>query len=147
VRRYLVVANQTLGADDLVEVIRRRMEAEPSEFFVVVPATPLFEYADVAAIPVMGGFPMIPDTPQHARELAQERLTEALSQLQELGAKAEGCIGAADPVQAVEAVLKSREFDEIIVSTLPRRISAWLRQDLPCRLERRCALPVTHVGK
>jgi len=43
-------------------------------------------------------------------------------------------------------VLKGRQFDEIIVSTLPSRISHWLRQDLPRRLEHRCGLPVTHVG-
>ena len=146
-RRYLVVANQTLGEDELVEMIKRRAKSEPSEFFVLVPATPLIEFANIAAIPLMGGFPVVPDTPEHARELAQERLDEALSQLQDLGAAVEGRVGAADPVQAVEAVIKARQFDEIIVSTLPKRVSAWLRQDLPCRLERKCGLPVTHVGK
>jgi hypothetical protein len=41
VRRYLVVANQTLGGDQLLEKLRERMEAGPAHFHVLVPATPL----------------------------------------------------------------------------------------------------------
>ena len=146
-RRYLVVANQTLGEDELLDLIERRARAEPSEFYIVVPATPLIEFVNVAAMPIMGGFPVVPDSSQHSRELAQERLDAALAQLQAVGAAVDGQVGAPDPVQAVATVLKGRQFDEIIVSTLPQRISGWLRQDLPCRLERRSGLPVTHVGK
>ena len=145
-RRYLVVANQTLGEDQLVELIAKRAKAEPCEFFIIVPATPAVEFVNVAAIPVMGGLPAVPDSPEHARELAQERLESALAQLQAVGAKVEGRVGDPDPVRAVETVLKGRQFDEIIVSTLPSRLSRWLRQDLVCRLSRKCGLPVTHVA-
>jgi hypothetical protein len=41
VRRYLVVANQTLGGDQLLEKLRERMEAGPCHFHVLVPATPV----------------------------------------------------------------------------------------------------------
>ena len=146
-RRYLVVANQTLGRDELVELIRKRAKAEPSEFFIVVPATPTIEFVPgTMALPVMGGIPAMPDSPAHARELAEERLQIALAQLQAVGAKVEGRVGESDPVHAAETVLKGRQFDEIIVSTLPTRISHWLRQDLPRRLEHKCGLPVTHIG-
>jgi hypothetical protein len=144
-RRYLVVANQTLGGDDLVELIKKRARSEPSEFFIVVPATPLIEFVQVAAMPVMGGLPCVPDSPEHARDLAQERLELALAQLQDLGGTVEGRVGDPDPVRAVEKVLTGRTFDEIIVSTLPRRVSRWLHQDLPRRLENKLGLPVTHV--
>jgi hypothetical protein len=147
VRRYLVVANQTLGEDELVELIERRAKAEPSEFYLVVPATPLIEFVNVAAMPIMGGFPVVPDSSQHSRQLARERLDSALAQLQAVGAVVDGQVGAPDPCQAVETVLKGRQFDEIIVSTLPERVSGWLRQDLPRRLKRRSGLPVTHVGQ
>ena len=39
--RYLVVANQTLGGDQLMAEVRRRAAAGPSSFYVVVPSTPL----------------------------------------------------------------------------------------------------------
>jgi nucleotide-binding universal stress UspA family protein len=146
-RRYLVVANQTLGRDELVELISKRAKAEPCEFFIVVPATPTIDFvAGTMALPVMGGIPAIPDSPAHARELAQQRLDIALAQLQEAGVTVEGRVGHPDPAQAAETVLKGRQFDEIIVSTLPSRISSWLRQDLPRRLEHKCGLPVTHIG-
>jgi nucleotide-binding universal stress UspA family protein len=144
-RRYLVVANQTLTSDDLVELINERAKAEPSEFYIVVPATPIMEMRlEVAAMPYVGGLPLIPASPEQARALAEERLTEALTQLKDVGGKVEGQVGDLDPVRAVQAALKAQQFDEIIVSTLPKTISRWLRQDLPCRLEK-CGLPVTHV--
>jgi hypothetical protein len=42
-------------------------------------------------------------------------------------------------------VLRTHEFDEIILSTLPAGPSRWLRQDLPHRLARVTRIPVTHV--
>jgi nucleotide-binding universal stress UspA family protein len=146
-RRYLVVANQTLGRDELVDLISKRAKAEPCEFFLLVPATPAIDFVPgTMALPVRGGLPAVPDSPARARQLAQERLDTALAQLQEAGVVAEGRVGHPDAAQAVETVLKGRQFDEIIVSTLPSRISQWLRQDLPRRLENKCGLPVTHVG-
>ncbi len=142
-----MVANQTLGTDELVGLIGKRAKAEPSEFFIVVPATPAIEFVQgVFALPVMGTLPSVPDSPEHARQLAQERLAVALARLQDVGATVDGRVGDPDPVRAVEAVLKGRQFDEIIVSTLPSRLSRWLRQDLPHRLEHKFGLPVTLVG-
>jgi GABA permease len=145
--RYLIVANQTLGGDELVELVKKRAKAEPSEFFIVVPATPVMEMVVGAeAMSVIGGSTVAISTPEHARELAQERLDVALAQLAEAGAKVEGHVGDRNPMRAVETAMKGRKFDEIIVSTLPRRVSRWLRQDLPRRLENKTQLPVTHVG-
>lgn len=39
--RYLVVANQTLGGDQLMAEVRRRTGAGPSSFYVIVPNTRL----------------------------------------------------------------------------------------------------------
>jgi hypothetical protein len=50
----------------------------------------------------------------------------------------------ADPYKAVESVL-DRQFDEIIVATLPQGASRWLRMDLVTRIRRKSKLPVTHV--
>ncbi len=146
-RRYLVVANQTLADDALVQLIAERAKAEVCEFLIVVPATPIMEMRlDVTAMPYIGGIPMIPATPEQSRALAEERLKAALAELERVGAKVGGRVGDPDPVRAVQAVMQDQQFDEIIVSTLPKRISRWLRQDLPRRLEQKCGLPVTHVG-
>ena len=145
--QYLVVANQTLGTDELLQIIKRRAAAEPSEFVLVVPATPTLEQVRGAeGLAVVGGSTLLPSSPEHARQQAEERLKEALSQLQAAGIRVQGHVGSRDPVHAVEAAVKGRHFDEIIVSTLPRRLSRWLRQDLPRRLEHKTQLPVTHVG-
>ena len=37
--KYLVIANQTLGGAELREEIRKRLEKEPSSFYVLVPGT------------------------------------------------------------------------------------------------------------
>ena len=147
-RRYLIVANQTLGAKDLTHFVSTRAaESKASEFFIVVPATPALEMVHGAeGVSAVGGGTVLPASPEHAQELAQERLATALVQLRGVGATVDGQVGHRDPVHAVEAVLKEKQFDEIVVSTLPKRLSKWLHQDLPRRLEHKTHLPVTHIG-
>ena len=114
-RRYLIVANQTLGGDELVQLIRRRATAEPSEFFLVVPATPVLELVPGAAAAVaVGGSPVLPSSPEEARALAEERLRSALGQLRAAGATVDGVVGDANPVRAGETAMTGRQFDEII---------------------------------
>ena len=148
-RRYLVVANQTLGGEGLTNALRDRAGAKPSEFWLLVPATPTHELAGrslpMTPMPVMGGVLAVPGPPEEARTLADERLQAALRELSAAGVTAGGAVGDPDPVCAVRDALRGREFDEIIVSTLPERLSRWLRQDLPRRLEHRFELPVTHL--
>jgi GABA permease len=68
-----------------------------------------------------------------------------LDGLAAMGVPAEGELGGASPLEAIEKVCAEREFDEIIVTTLPRHLSRWLRADLPHRVERRFGLPVTTI--
>jgi hypothetical protein len=145
-RRHLVVANQTLGTDELTRAVRNRLEEGPAEFWVVVPATPLTDLAP-GFVPTMGGWPVtVPASPEDSRSVAQARLDAALRELRAAGATADGEVGDPDPMRAVEQALSGREVDEVIVSTLPARVSKWLHQDLPSRIERKFHVPVTHVG-
>ena len=48
-RRYLVVANQTLQAAELREELRKKISAGPCSFFVIVPDTKAADYDPVAA--------------------------------------------------------------------------------------------------
>ena len=145
-RRHLIVANQTLGTEELARAVHDRLEAEPCEFWVVVPATPLTDLAP-GFIPTMGGWPVsVPAPPEESRRVAQRRLDAALQRLREAGATVDGEVGDGDPMRAVEHALTGRQFDEVIVSTLPARVSRWLHQDLPSRIERTFHVPVTQVG-
>ncbi len=130
-RRYLVVANQTLGGEHLAEKLRACLAAGPSRFHILVPATQPHEHAVW--------------TEGEARAVAARRLERALARFRELGAEAEGEIGDERPLQAIADAVRERSFDEIILSTLPPGLSRWLRQDLPHRVERTFDVAVTHL--
>ncbi|MGH2655963.1 MAG: hypothetical protein ACRDIZ_04600 [Actinomycetota bacterium] len=130
-RRYLVVANQTLGGEHLAEKVRACLAAGPSEFHIVVPATQPQEHAVW--------------TEGEARAIAAQRLERALARFRDLGAEAEGEIGDEAPLQAIADAVRERNFDEIILSTFPPGLSRWLRQDLPHRVERTFDVTVTHL--
>ena len=146
--RYLVVANQTLDSDELAALVRERTAEGPCEFWLVVPATPVKDLASNAMpvpMPVMGGVLTVPGPPEEARRLAQMNLDAAVKKLSAAGANVKGAVADPDPVRAVAEAVSSREFDEIIVFTLPPRLSRWLHQDLPTRLQHEFHLPVTDV--
>jgi hypothetical protein len=171
VRRYLVVANQTLGGEELLSAIQARMAAGPSHFHLLVPATPagqldagsLAGRADAPAADVSAPEGLDRrtardlledelDEASHAesgedlgRRLARQRLSQVINRLRDLGASVGGEVGVADPLDAVGVVLHRWEFDEVILSTLGGRRSRWLAADLPTRIRRGFKLPVTQV--
>lgn len=71
-------------------------------------------------------------------ELAVPLLEEAA------GTRIEPVIGDSDPVEAVRQLIAQSQVDEVIVSTLPQRVSRWLHRDVPSRL-RALGVPVTVV--
>jgi hypothetical protein len=130
VRRYLVVANQTLAGHHLLGWVRRRRDSEPCWFYVLVPAT----------VTQDGTTMMSSD----ARALARRRLAGALARFEAEGASVGGEVGDASPLRAVLHVLRRARFDEIVLSTLPAE-SQWVADDLPDRLGQVTGLPVTHL--
>jgi hypothetical protein len=81
-----------------------------------------------------------PDT-----EEAELTLELAIPLLREAaGGHIDGLVGDSDPFVAVRQAVESFGFDEILISTLPARVSRWLRRDLPHRVEQ-FGLPVTVV--
>jgi len=122
-KRVLVVAHRTAATPRLLDEVRARARRSPCRFTLLVPRP----YWD-------------PETEEAATtlELALPLLDEAA------GGHVEGTIGDSDPFAAVEQAVEHGGFDEIIVSTLPARVSHWLRRDLPHRVEA-LGLPVTVV--
>jgi hypothetical protein len=145
------VANQTLGGQELLDAIRERMARGPAEFWVLAPATPTTHLAaDFGAL--SGAFPIDPGVLPTAAELRDEGIAMAksnldteLSRLREIGATADGAVGDPDPMVAIEKAVAQRQFDEIILSTLPPGISRWLALDLPHRVRRKIDVPLTVV--
>ncbi|MGH9023833.1 MAG: hypothetical protein ACRDV9_12170 [Acidimicrobiia bacterium] len=130
-RRYLLVANQTLGGYHLVVKVRECMALGECTFHVVVPATRPKAH--------------LTWTRGEARALAQRRLEEALNRFQGLGANVDGSVGDENPMHVIAEALRSGEYDEVLLSTLPPGPSRWLQMDLPHRVERTFNLPVIHV--
>jgi hypothetical protein len=152
-RRYLVVANQTLRRAELRDELRKRIEAGPSSFYLLVPDTRAADYPEVPAAagvlqPGMTWWATDyrgPATDEEASTQARQRLGHMLADLDALGVPAEGELGSSHPLEAMEKVFADHQFDEIIVATLPRHVSRWLGADLPHRAERRYGLPVTTI--
>jgi dodecin len=141
----LVVANQTLGGEALSAHLRRAIEADPSvRFVVLVPvAAPVLDAG--GAMGAMGGMAMIDTSLQdHLGDVANDRLRVVLEWLRDAGAEADGSV-VGDPMAAIQAAVAAQTFDEIVISTLPARVSGWLRQDLAHRATRRFAVPVTMI--
>lgn len=128
-RRYLIVANQTLGGTHLLALLQELTE-QPSSFHVLVPATPPGDRLWTEA---------------EARTIARRRLDDALERFRSVGIEATGEIGDERPLQAIDDALEGEPFDEIVLSTFPPGMSKWLRLDLPHRVAATYGLPVRHV--
>jgi hypothetical protein len=132
--RVLVVANQTAESEELLAALKARADQGPVEFTVLIPATPhglswaANMYADEGQV----------EAQQH-RDAMVERLRATGLDVKE--AK----VGDADALAAIQDEVNFHAYDELIVSTLPLKISKWLRVDLPRKAEACTGLPVLHV--
>jgi hypothetical protein len=127
------VANRTAATEPLLSEIRRRAARGPADYHLVMPASP-------------HGLHRVVDPEDSGRDEATARLQQALPLLSEAaGSEVTGEVGTHDPLSAVADAVNRGDFDEIIVSTLPRRVSRWLKLDLPSKIGA-LGLPVTLVN-
>jgi hypothetical protein len=130
--RILVVANRTAESEELRETLKARAAKGPAGFTLVVPSTP-------------HGVAWAGDMHSGGEE-ADAHMEAAVDRLREAGLEVDGQTGDPDAWCAVQdAINLSGPYDEVIVSTLPVKLSKWLKMDLPHRVERGTGLPVTHV--
>jgi hypothetical protein len=127
----LVVANRTAESEQLLAVMQQRNERGACKFTLLVPATP-------------HGVSWAADMHSGSEE-AEEHMRRAVERMRGAGLDVDGKVGDPDANAAVMDEVNFASYDEVIVSTLPRHVSKWLKVDLPHRVERVTGLPVTHV--
>jgi len=130
--RVLVVAHKTAATPALLDAVRERAARGPAEFTLLVPNS-------------AHGLHKVVDPEDTAAGEANEVLELALPLLEQAaGSHVEGMIGDPNPLDAIQDAVNLQGFDEIIISTLPTRVSKWLKLDLPSKIGG-LGLPVTTV--
>jgi hypothetical protein len=131
-RRVLVVANETVGGEELMSAISELALGGKSEFFVVCPA-------------LNSRLKTWTSDEDPARAAAEKRLDATLSRLAAVGVEAQGEVGDVDPLVAIEDAARTFRPDEIVVSTHPEGRSNWLERGVVAAVRQRYDVPVTHV--
>jgi hypothetical protein len=119
-RRTLIVANLTASTPILLQEVERRAADQPTTFTLLIPNV-------------------------GSKRAADWTLEGAVKMLEKAAdGPVEGKLGGADPLESVREELASGSYEEVIISTLPRQRSEWLRRDLPRRVEQ-LGVPVTVI--
>jgi hypothetical protein len=126
-RVTLAVANRTATGDELLNVLRKKAEADTSiaHLFVVV-------------VPQEGG-------DGGATRRARTRLNLVINRLRHAGLLAAGMTADPDPYTAITNALQYFRVDDIVISTFAETKSGWLRADLIERVRKASGKPVEHV--
>jgi hypothetical protein len=131
-RRVLVVANETVGGQELLSAISTLALLEQTEFLVVCPA-------------LNSRLKTFTSDEDPAREAAQQRLDETLARLASVGIEARGEVGDGDPLVAVDDAVRTFGPNEIVLSTHPPGRSNWLERGVVESVQAQYDVPVTHV--
>ncbi|HMI72800.1 MAG TPA: hypothetical protein VK510_22565 [Solirubrobacteraceae bacterium] len=118
----LVVANRTVDSPELLDALKERAQRGPIHVTLLAP------------------------TMWSEREEAEQRLAAAVAALAASDVPAEGMVGDADPIVAVQEAWNPGRYDEVVVSTLTEGASRWLQIDLPHRVARLTDCQVRHVA-
>ena len=122
VKRVLVVANQTVGGENLTRRLKEIAAETPSTFVVILPQGQGADAGD-----------------------PHQRLARTIERLQGAGLEVAGQVMDPDPFTAIQNALQFYPADEIVISTFPETRSGWLRSDLIERVRRITAKPVEHL--
>jgi hypothetical protein len=130
--QVLVVANRTAESPELLNALQERAARGPCAFTLLVPQTP-------------HGLAWAAD-PDAGQDEAEDHRQAFIEELREEGIDlADAKVGDGDPLAAIQDECNFNDYDEVIVSTLPLKLSKWLRVDLPRKARAATGLPVTHV--
>ncbi len=121
----LVVAHKTSSGEELVDHLKAKAANDEHHLFVAV-------------VPQQ-------DRSGGAHREARIRLAAMLERLDVAGLLSAGMIGDPDPYTAVMNALELFKVDDIVISTLPKARSGWLRANLIERVSHAATVPVEHV--
>jgi hypothetical protein len=118
--RTLIVANLTASTPFLLQEVKRLASERPTTFSLLIPDVSQGQGADWSVA------------------TATKLLGRAA------GSTVDGHIGGQDAFESIKGEIAGGHYDDILISTLPKRRSEWLRKDLPTRVEA-LGLPVNVV--
>ena len=132
VKCILVVADRTCPCPTVADVVARRAADGPIDVLVVAPAlnSRLRHWSSDV---------------DDAVSRAGVRAQLAVAELRARGISAEGEVGDASPMVAIDDALASFPAEEIVIATYPPRESNWLEHGLIEKATARFGLPVTHL--
>jgi hypothetical protein len=125
--RTLIVANRTAGTPLLLQEVERRAAEQPTAFVLLIPDVSSGKAADWT----------LNEALKSVRRAAQGPTGQRPTDV-------DGLVGGADPFESIERALAEGDFDDVVISTLPKRTSQWLKRDLPGRVEK-LNVPVTVI--
>jgi hypothetical protein len=132
-RRVLVIANETCAARGVVEEVAYR-GGPGGEVMVVAPALARGRLEH-----------WLSSDSERRRADALERLDASVTAFTNAGIPAQGALGDADPLQALDDAIRTFDPDEVVISTHPPQRSNWLERQVVKKARERYQLPITHV--
>ena len=108
--RTLIVANLTASTPFLLQEVSKLAAERPTKFSLLVPNVDAARAADWSL------------------ETAEKLLSRAAD------SPVKGSLGGEDPLEAIREAIAGGGYDDVLISTLPKRRSEWLRKDLPTRV-------------
>ncbi len=136
-QRVLVLANETIIAQELRDELHRIDAEGRAEYWICVPVNPV----DTGQAEYKGAVYIWDATV----EAAQKRLDDTMNSLQDAGLTVDGALGDYRPLRALADAVAAFDPDQLVICTLPVDRSAWLRFDVVERARATYDLPVTHV--
>jgi hypothetical protein len=118
--RTLIVANLTASTPFLLQEVSRLAAERPTRFSLLVPNVDPAKAADWSL------------------ETAEKLLARAA------GSPVNASLGGEDPLESVRDAIAGGNYDDVLISTLPKRRSEWLRKDLPTRVSE-LGIPVSVI--
>ncbi len=118
--RTLIVANLTASTPFLLQEVSRLAAERPTKFSLLVPNVDPAKAADWSL------------------ETAEKLLSRAAD------SRVKGSLGGQDPLESIRDAIAGGNYDDVLISTLPKPRSEWLRKDLPTRVSE-LGIPVSVI--